>query len=69
MNKKEKVKKFIDELETLSRKHGITIDGCGCCDSPYLIFIDDNNNNEQYGYSITNSKDIYFNGLHWKLKK
>lgn len=27
---------FLLELRELTRKHGIAIDGCGCCDSPFL---------------------------------
>lgn len=32
----ENMKAFLVELSELSRKHGITIGGCGCCDSPYV---------------------------------
>jgi hypothetical protein len=28
---------FLAELTELTRKHGITIHGCGCCASPYLM--------------------------------
>ena len=27
---------FLADLAELTRKYRITIDGCGCCDSPYL---------------------------------
>jgi len=33
---KEQVKAFLIDLGELTAKHGIKIDGCGCCDSPYL---------------------------------
>ena len=31
-----KQREFIIELETLTRKYGISIGGCGCCGSPWL---------------------------------
>lgn len=37
---KEKVKAFLIDLGKLTVKHGIKIDGCGCCDSPYLKEVD-----------------------------
>lgn len=27
---------FLQELSELTKKYGVAIDGCGCCDSPYL---------------------------------
>ena len=39
MNKKNEV--FLLEYEALCRKHGIALDGCGCCGSPYLVDIED----------------------------
>ena len=32
---------FLDDLTALTRKHGIEISGCGCCDSPVLTTVDD----------------------------
>lgn len=32
----ERVKVFLEELSSVSAKHGITIEGCGRCGSPYL---------------------------------
>lgn len=34
-NKKEL---FLKELSELSKKYDIYIFGCGCCDSPYLVY-------------------------------
>lgn len=34
----EKVAAFLEELSTLTRKHGVMIGGCGCCGSPWLEF-------------------------------
>lgn len=36
MDKKEA---FLNELSELSKKHGMFIGGCGCCDSPF-IYVD-----------------------------
>lgn len=36
MDPSPEVDAFVRELTELSRKHGIAIGGCGCCDSPYL---------------------------------
>lgn len=35
-NEAKKVEDFLTELTELSRKHKISISGCGCCGSPYL---------------------------------
>ena len=37
----EKEQAFVDELTELSRKHRIVIWGCGCCDSPCLMGMDE----------------------------
>jgi hypothetical protein len=34
---KSKLDKFLEELSALTKKYGIEIGGCGCCDSPYLV--------------------------------
>ena len=31
-----KVTDFLADLSALTQKYGIRIEGCGCCDSPYL---------------------------------
>jgi len=31
---------FLKDLTRISKKHKITIDGCGCCASPYLVLQD-----------------------------
>jgi hypothetical protein len=35
-----KHRQFLLELRELTLKHGISIDGCGCCGSPFLSKID-----------------------------
>lgn len=34
---REKVNEFLVELSELTKKHGVEIAGCGCCDTPYLV--------------------------------
>ncbi len=41
---------FLEELTALSRKHGIKIDGCGCCGSPYLSDLDDEDKHPKAKY-------------------
>lgn len=31
-----RMKDFVVELEALTKKYGVRIGGCGCCDSPWL---------------------------------
>ena len=47
---KANVQGFLAELSALSEKYQIYIGGCGCCDSPYLYFINEENKCEDvYG--------------------
>lgn len=32
----EKILAFLDELSEVSKKHGLFIEGCGCCGSPVI---------------------------------
>lgn len=34
---RDRIKIFLAELTLLSRKHGLAIEGCGCCESPYIV--------------------------------
>lgn len=31
---------FLKELTELTKKYGLVVSGCGCCDSPYLMDVD-----------------------------
>lgn len=33
----ERVQAFLDELTELSRRTGVSVSGCGCCDSPRVL--------------------------------
>jgi len=50
---KEQVKKFLEELTELTRKHGIKVCGCGCCGSPWLDVI----SIDELGYEYEVSSD------------
>ncbi len=47
------VARFLADLTALTQKHGIEIDGCGCCGSPYLWATD-----EPGSYEITPSNVV-----------
>lgn len=32
-------KAFLEEYEQLCRKHGILVGSCGCCESPWLVVL------------------------------
>ena len=50
--KREKVEEFLIGLEKLTRKTGIEIAGCGCCDSPYLIDATISGDSSGYAYGV-----------------
>jgi len=46
---KKKEKDFLIGLEKLTRKTGIEIGGCGCCNSPYLDDVEITSKKSGYG--------------------
>lgn len=50
----EKELRFMEELTALSKKHQLTIGGCGCCGSPWLE--DLSNQEGRYIYNDRNGK-------------
>ena len=31
--------KFLEELSELTKKYNISVEGCGCCGSPFLVYL------------------------------
>ena len=66
---RERVDAFLTELTELSKKHGIVIDGCGCCSSPYVR---DEDKLNSFGYGIdstshTKEEPVSFSyGIIWR---
>jgi Fe-S oxidoreductase len=56
---------FIRELETLTRKYGITIGGCGCCGSPFLDTLKEAEAVPEAGYAIDLVNDEPGDELRW----
>jgi hypothetical protein len=54
---------FLKDLTALSRKHGLKIWGCGCCNSPSLNELDENETGE---YFMNN--DDHGAEIEWKEK-
>ena len=34
-------RRFLDEYEGLVKKHGLMIESCGCCQSPWVVTVGD----------------------------
>lgn len=51
MKTKEQEREFLRELEALSRKHGLAVDGCGCCGSPGLRELEESELTPAAGYA------------------
>ena len=47
------LKAFVKELTDLTLKHRVIVGGCGCCDSPYLMGLD---NEKQFDLIAGNLK-------------
>lgn len=59
----EAVKAFLEELSALTRKHRIEIGGCGCCGSPSLTKVRDDQV-EGYRYALSGG-DPWWSELTW----
>jgi hypothetical protein len=63
---------FLDELTALTKKHKITIGGCGCCGSPYLQAIEVVSDKGRYIVNEDYSGQIVFvepDDYYWKTNK
>lgn len=54
----EKVGAFLAELTILTRKHGIRIDGCGCCGSPFLADLREEDRTKVYVHDLGMGPDL-----------
>jgi len=45
-------RQFLIGLEQLTRRTGIVIGGCGCCGSPYLRPLEDEERGDEAGYTM-----------------
>lgn len=59
----EQRKAFLEELSALSVRHKLVIGGCGCCGSPSVDPLDDN---EVAGYAYKGGSGRYDDPLEWK---
>lgn len=46
-------REFVAALVALSRKHKLRLHGCGCCGSPYIVPLKDNDLQEDNGYVVS----------------
>lgn len=61
MDKKERIENFMAALTELAYTHGIYVDACGCCNSPWLTDIETGEDlaehldfrNGKYTYTVT----------------
>lgn len=58
--KKEKLNKFLEDYKELCEKHGLFIDACGCCRSPWVV----HNNDEKRSTKFVPKKSIEDNINH-----
>ena len=55
---------FLDELTELAKKWGVVIGGCGCCGSPYMLPMNQEEREGKY-YRVDNEGDDEPNQLYW----
>lgn len=56
---------FVKELEKLTKKYGVAIEGCGCCGSPYLKNISVDSDPEWGFYTYSSDLEAGFDNLWW----
>ena len=57
MDRSDRVREFILGLTELTRKTGIVIGGCGCCDSPYVEWRE-GTGNKKAGYALIRDERV-----------
>ena len=50
MTHSKRVEAFIAALEELTRKTGLKVQSCSCCDSPWLVTLSRKERGKKYGY-------------------
>lgn len=55
----DKLAAFLTDLSALSEKHGLTIGGCGCCNSPSIepMIVDGSHRDERGGHYMTETEN------------
>jgi hypothetical protein len=43
---------FLTELEQLTRKHKLKISACGCCESPWVLELEEKEMGKKYAYRV-----------------
>lgn len=54
----ERLQPFLEELTALTTKHRISIGGCGCCGSPFLLDLEDDQTRKDYGVSPDSKYEV-----------
>ncbi len=64
-------KEFLHGLKELTLKTGISIEGCGCCGSPYLVELNKESltQDSRYGYGYANEVIWISSTQQWHLEK
>lgn len=61
----ENLRNFIIELEALSRKYKLQISGCGCCSSPSIDPLEEDELHPRAGYVVDAPGDSSAGDLTW----
>lgn len=74
MTHSKRVETFIAALEELTRKTGLKIEACGCCQSPWLVTLSRKEKGKKYGYEYdfkglqyTDKPEIICERLSWDM--
>ncbi len=57
MNEKEKLESFLKSYKRLVKKHNAYISACGCCNSPWIIFCEEEIDKEYMESIISHLRD------------
>ncbi|RLG42596.1 MAG: hypothetical protein DRO05_00535 [Thermoproteota archaeon] len=51
-----RMKKFFNEYKKICQKYGVYVGACGCCDSPWLV---ESDNEEEIKYHLIHLKEQF----------